>query len=39
MGMKNDISIEEKARAVSWKQEGVTTTEIAARLSRHPPLE
>lgn len=36
MGRKKDISLEEKTRIVCWAQEGVKTTEIAARLGRHP---
>ena len=36
MEMKNDISTEEKARAVFWKQEGVPNTKIATCLGCHP---
>ena len=36
MGRKKDLSIEEKAKATSWREVGMKTSEIAARLGRHP---
>ncbi len=36
MGRKKDISPEKKAKVIAWLQEGMKTTEIAARLGHAP---
>jgi hypothetical protein len=36
MGKRKDITVEEKTKILCWKEEGVSTADIAARLGRHP---
>jgi hypothetical protein len=36
MGRKKVISPEEKAKVIAWLQEGMNTTEVAARLGHAP---
>ncbi len=36
MDKRWDITVEEKTKILCWKEEGVSTVEIATRLGRHP---
>ncbi len=36
MGKRKDTTVEEKTKILCWKEEGVSTADIAARLGCHP---